>query len=55
MKDWLISLTQIGVWNPLLYEIFERLMFGDLCLTFCPGLEVVVCFVQAFLAFVSSW
>jgi len=37
--------------TPLLYEIFERLMFGDLCLTFCPGLAVVVCFVQFFLAF----
>jgi len=30
-------------------------MFGDLYLTFCPGLEVVVCFMQVFLAFNSSW
>jgi len=36
-------------------EIFERLMFGDLCLTFCPGLAIVVYFVQVFLAFVFSW
>ena len=41
--------------TPLLYEIFQRLMFSDLCLTFCPCFEVVVCFVQVFLAFVSSW
>ena len=41
--------------TPLLYEIFESLMFGNLCLTFYPGLTVVVCFVHVFLAFVSSW
>jgi len=41
--------------TPLLYEIFERLMFGDLYLTFCAGLAVVVCFVQLLLVFVSSW
>jgi len=29
-------------------------MFGDLCLTFCPDLAVVVCFVHVFLAFVFS-
>ena len=38
----------------MLYEIFKRLMFGDSCLTFCPGLEVVMCFCAGFLAFVSS-
>jgi len=32
----------------MLYEIFERLMFGDSCLTICSDLENVVCFVQVF-------
>jgi len=41
--------------TSMLYEIFERLMFGDSCLTFCSCLEVMVCFVHIFLAFVPSW
>ena len=32
----------------MLYEIFERLMFGDSCLTICPHLKDVMCFVQVF-------
>jgi len=38
----------------MLYEIFERLMFGDSCLTICLDLEDVMCFVQVFLASISS-
>ena len=32
----------------MLHDIFERLMFGDSCLTLYPDLEDVVCFMQVF-------
>jgi len=37
----------------MLYEVFEKLMFGDSCLTFCSGLKVVMCFCASFSASVS--
>jgi len=36
-----------------MYDVFEKLMFGDSCLTFCPSLEVVVCFCAGSMAFIS--
>ena len=38
----------------MLYEKFERLMFGDSCLTIYPYLEDMVYFVQVFLASILS-